>query len=80
MSTINDYRLTVSDEIAIRVRVAEVIDGWRYGSPSKSVDCSSTAVATLVRVGCHAIGCSTDDLRDVELDWIDAEVMSQLAK
>lgn len=60
------YRLTTEDETRIVAELRAAIgDGWRD-------------VATLERRAAHAVGCSTFDLREIELDYIGRETLRLL--
>lgn len=67
------YRLTEHDERHICEQVRELLVGWQrqhagagwYSAPDHEV---------LERVAIGRIGCTSYDLRDVELDWITATV------
>ena len=63
-ATRNENRLTAGDVARVDAAIRETID--REGM---AID-----TAHLVRMGAHAIGCSTDDLRQSELDTITARV------
>lgn len=63
------YRLTLDDEARAVDAMRRVVDDWQRGpyrpSPSDR--------GVLARVGAHAIGCTTHDLRTVELGWLMAK-------
>lgn len=68
-------RLTDTDRAAIRGRMVETVAGW--GSSR-----TGAAHETLVRAGLGAIGCGRADMRDVELDEVEAvasEVLAEVA-
>ncbi len=70
------YRLTRSDEQAISARIAETVTQWATHHHGHRPDRADLLI--LRRIGAHAIGCRTHDLRDVELDWIEDQA-AQLA-
>jgi hypothetical protein len=70
----NGYRLTEHDEQHMIGTVRDTLRGWMrqhggagewYGAPDHEA---------LERVAIGRIGCSKWDLRDVELDWVEATV------
>ena len=67
----DENRLTATDRERIAARLAELRDEWRInGHTYRPAD-----AAVVERVGAHAIGCATHDLRDSEL----AEIRSMLS-
>lgn len=62
------YRLTGEDEQRIRDALAAALDSGRRMRPE------GPTRDALVRIGAHAIGCSTYDLRASELAWIGDEL------
>ena len=70
----NDYRLTEGDEQMMRDRMAEVVAEWDSQSPVHRHTLGGTDRESLRRIAAHAIGCSLDDLRDVEVQWINNEI------
>ncbi len=69
-----DYRLTEEDETRIRVALRRAVSEWDASPVSGSYRIDAAARVTLQRIGAHAIGCGLDDLRSVELEWIDNEI------
>lgn len=79
--SVHSYRLTHGDE-------ARICDAIRCYLSSARVDvvqsghvwdvhaflASSFNAVTAQRLACHAIGCTANDLRDVELDYIDQTI------
>lgn len=70
MSRGTEFRLTAEDEERVRSRQAEAVETWRREGPSWTP--GSVDLEALYRLGCHSIGCSDADLREVERDWIRA--------
>lgn len=70
------YRLTEADETAITTRMTETAAQWRRESASGRLQASWAP--TLERIGYHAIGCTADDLRDSELEWISTKAAKLL--
>jgi hypothetical protein len=58
--------------------MAGVVADWNAGRGGGRAPSSSVNLETLQRVGSHAIGCSTYDLRDCELEWIAAQAAELL--
>lgn len=75
MKDVEANRLTDSDRNAITARVTEVLKMWRHNAPFGRMPsiCSSDIVA-LERTAYHSIGCNVHDLRDSELEEIEATV------
>lgn len=71
-----ENRLTDDDRSAIKSRMAGTLRAWREANArpradgDRSLAIDATSALTLVRLGAHAVGCSTDDLRESELAWI----------
>lgn len=68
-ATIHDSRLTDADRMTIATKMADAVAGWNahngeFWKPSDS------DLGPLERIGHHAIGCSSHDLRDSELSEI----------
>lgn len=57
-----ENRFSDADRDAYKNRINETVSGWGDHKPQHD------DVLTLQRVGAHALGCSTDDLRDSEID------------
>ena len=70
---IDAYRLTEADEVLICERVRAALEGWRR-SAQGSAWYGPVEHENLERIAWNAIGCSTYDLRDVELEWITCTV------
>lgn len=68
--SVHDYRLTAADESAITARLAQTKAEWAANG-CQLVGITGANYPTLLRIACHAIGCTTHDMRDVELAWID---------
>ena len=64
-------RLTPADINTMRDRAAETIRGWAAASEIRRYRVRDADALALARVMWHAIGCSSADLRDAELDRID---------
>ncbi len=60
-----DYRLTESDEERARAAIVQTLAKWAGHRTDRE---------TLRRIAAHSIGCPLDDLRDVEVQWIDNEI------
>jgi hypothetical protein len=64
------YRLTAADESAITARVRETVTRWASpGSPGSAggrslVQVTAVDRLALQRIGAHAIGCGSADLRE----------------
>lgn len=74
----DENRLTDEDRERIRSRIAETLAGWRSAATTAW---NPEAVDTLAleRIGWHAIGCDSRDLRDSELHEISAMVARAIA-
>jgi hypothetical protein len=68
-------RLVDEDRDAMRRAVRTYLAGWPAGVPL-----TADARTAMLRLAVHAIGCSDDDLRDVELDERDALVDEVIAQ
>lgn len=67
------YRLTATDEAAITDRLIDVVGSWTWHQRPRSAITQGDRIA-LRRIAAHSIGCSLDDLRDSEIDWIDGRI------
>lgn len=67
----DENRLTDEDRARIRTRLAELREEWRTNGHRYRPAYDATIVE---RVGAHAIGCATYDLRDSEL----AEILAMM--
>jgi hypothetical protein len=65
------YRLTADDELAIARRMRQVADDQGMHRASNEARCG--LMEQLIRVGLGAIACSTADLRDSELMWVEGQ-------
>lgn len=74
-----DYRLTDDDEEKVQYRIDSTVAEWTSQAWPQDFAAGPEHYGALVRLAAHAIGCSTDDLRQSELDWIDARVAEALA-
>ena len=68
------YRLTFEDEQRITTRIGEVTTSRRLTSPTSSFKMGPAETETLRRCACGSIGCCVYDLRDSEIEWIDARI------
>lgn len=68
-------RFTDNDRARIRQAIAAKVAEWTAIGATGHPDCP----VLLRRVAMHSIGCTSLDLRDVELDWIDARCSEALA-
>lgn len=74
----DEYRLTEADEDQMQDAIAR----WfahqarqlRHSGRPAVIRLSADERVALRRVAAHAIGCSLDDLRDSEVQWIDNEI------
>jgi hypothetical protein len=66
------YRLTADDEGRITDRLVDVTGGWNWhGAGPRDAGVDRLA---LQRIAAHSIGCSLDDLRDCEVEWINGRI------
>lgn len=72
----DEDRFIDADRAAIAERITSTLALWR-GNDGKPAD-DGVTVLTLTRIGAAAVGCSTDDLRDSEIAWIETEARRQL--
>jgi hypothetical protein len=68
------YRFTADDEREIREAIRAQRIEWRAAGRPLGRKLDAEEREGLVRIGAWAIGCSIYDLRDVEVEWIRAEV------
>lgn len=68
------YRLTANDEGQITDRLVNAVSTW---TPEQR---QQGARETLRRVAAHSIGCTLDDLRTSEIEWIDGRITRVLVE
>lgn len=73
------YRLDEIDEDRIAEAIRHRLTQEMTASPTRTVRRANADRADLFRLAAHTIGCSIDDLRVAELQWIDNEIGAQLA-
>jgi hypothetical protein len=75
--SIEDYRLTAEDESRVKTVIAGEVARWRnWGTISLA---AGAAFETLRRIGFSTLGCAEWDLRDSEIEWVEAQVREVLA-
>ena len=72
-----EMRFTEQDKATIRKAIENVMAAWMEITPLKNPP--PLWGENAARVGRHSIGCSADDLRQAELDWIEAQVAEVIA-
>lgn len=69
-------RFTDADRVAVTTAMQRAVAGWRTSASGYTPRWANVDI--LERIGASAIGCSADDLREIEETWIRREAVDLL--